>query len=70
MSHPKTMMDPAALLRRTIAAYDGLQAAYIDHAEEADVIKTAHAALDAVIEEARSAVKEAPQPWRREKRKR
>jgi hypothetical protein len=70
MSDSKTMMDPAALLRRTIAAYDGLQTAYIDHAGEPDVIKAAHAALDAVIEEARRTVREAPQPWRREKRKR
>ncbi len=70
MSDPKAPMDPAALLRRTIAAYDGLQAAYIDHAEDAAFIKAAHDALDAVVEEARRAVKEAPQPWRREKRKR
>ena len=63
-------MDPAALLRRTIAAYDALQAAYLDHAGDAAFIKAAHAALDSVVEESRRSVKEAPQPWRREKRKR
>lgn len=70
MSDPKPQMDPAALLRRTIAAYDALQAAYIDHANDPPFIKAAHDVLDAVVEEARRAVKEAPQPWRREKRKR
>lgn len=70
MSDPMTPMDAAALLRRTIAAYDALQAAYIDHANDAAFIKAAHDALDAVVEEARRSVKEAPQPWRREKRKR
>jgi hypothetical protein len=70
MSDPKPPMDPAALLRRTIAAYDALQAAYLDHANDAPYIQAAHDALDSVVEEARRAVKEAPQPWRREKRRR
>jgi len=69
MSDPKLPPDPAVLLRRAIAAYDALQAAYAAPAKDDASTAAAEDALAAVMDDARRAVN-APQPWRRERARR
>ncbi len=68
MSDPN-LMDPRALLRRVVAAYDALETARMEHGEDASSTDAAQRALDDALEDARRLVN-APQPWRREKRRR
>jgi hypothetical protein len=69
MSDPNMVLDPCALLRRVVAAHDALEAARIEHGDDLAFTGPARAALEAALAEARRVVN-APQPWRREKRRR
>jgi hypothetical protein len=69
MTDQTSLKDPMAILRRVVAAYDALQAAFSEHGNEPAFIDAAKAALGAAMDDARR-VTNAPQPWRREKRRR